>query len=54
MMPSQSWVAKWNEIRTCIPGVYAININHVDQEIEDERREAAREEADNDFIVGDD
>ena len=26
MMPRESWVAKWNEIRTFIPGVYAINI----------------------------
>ena len=34
MMPRESWVAKWNEIRECIPGVYAINVpNYNDDEI---------------------
>jgi len=31
MMPRESWVAKWNEIRTCIPGVYAINVTQMNE-----------------------
>ena len=26
IMPRESWVAKWNDIRTFMPGVYAINV----------------------------
>ena len=34
MMPKESWVAKWNEIRENIPGVYAINVpQFLDEEI---------------------
>jgi len=32
MMPKESWVAKWNEVRSCMPGVYAININMIDED----------------------
>jgi len=32
MMPQESWVAKWNDIRNCIPGVYAINVPQLNEE----------------------
>ncbi len=39
MCPSTSWVAKWNDKRGCIPGVYALKINDSDQiEQDDEER----------------
>ena len=43
-MPRESWVAKWNEIRTCVPGVYAINVTMLneDDDIEQERFSRAR------------
>ena len=44
MMPRESWVAKWNEIRTCVPGVYAINVTMLneDDDLEQERFSRAR------------
>ena len=26
MIPQESWVAKYNEMRTCMPGVYALHL----------------------------
>ena len=32
IMPKESWVAKWNEILECIPGVYAINVPNYNED----------------------
>ena len=63
MMPRESWVAKWNEIRTYIPGVYAINIpitggdldgGHEVGGISSNKRHKAKEDEDLDgFVVPD-
>ena len=66
MMPRESWVAKWNEIRTCMPGLYAINVPQNDEEDQDEgseagyletkkrRKNAYTEKSDDSFIAQDD
>ena len=36
MMPQESWVARWNEIRYCIPGVYAIKVPEANEDEEEE------------------
>ena len=43
IMPRESWVAKWNDIRSFMPGVYAINVPAMlegdEEELETEQRE---------------
>ena len=62
MMPKESWVAKWNKVMTCIPGVYAINIPQAaDGYLEDEGdmvraagdHDYGQEDQMDDFIVDD-
>ena len=36
MMPRESWVAKWNELRQVIPGVYAVNVPKYEEDDDDD------------------
>ena len=42
MMPRESWVAKWNEIKTCMPGIYAINVTQIDPDHADDQNKMMR------------
>ena len=35
MVPTESWVAKWNGIQNNMPGVYAMNVFANEKELED-------------------
>jgi len=63
MMPRESWVAKWNDVRNVIPGCYAISINMIDDDEADAQSMAFKKGASgqqqdqddlNDFIANDD
>ena len=60
MMPSESWVAKWNALQSKMPGLYAMHI--LDNEVEADKQDAGygygygdemETEKLNDFIVDD-
>ena len=57
MMPSESWVAKWNALQSKMPGLYAMHILDNDVEVEKQEFLGYGEELDNDkmndFIVDD-
>ena len=56
IMPSESWVAKWNLLEDSMPGVYAIKILSDAQTEREEMQEQIGygEEEDDGFIVDDD
>ena len=37
IMPSESWVARWNDLQSRMPGVYAMHILDNDIEFENDR-----------------
>ena len=41
ILPKESWVAKWNGIRDCKPGIYAISVP-MDEDYEEEMIERNR------------
>ena len=50
IMPRESWVAKWNEIHTLMPGVYAINVPGMPEGYEEENETEQRERRGNNEI----